>query len=172
MTADAPVPARTAPAAAHLRAVLGHFPSGVVVVTAVGADGPVGFTCQSFTSLSLDPPLVSLNPARTSTTWPRIRAVGRFAVNVLAAGQHELSTAFARSGADRFAGTRWRPAPSGAPLLDGVCAWVECTLWREYDGGDHTIAVGRVTDLDADAEREPLLYHRGGYGLRDDRLAS
>jgi len=150
--------------AAVMREVLGHFVSGIVVVTAVGADGPLGFTCQSFSSLSLDPPLVSLAPARTSTTWPRIRAVGAFCVNVLAAEHEDLSAAFARSGVDKFAGVAWTPAPSGAPVIEGVSAWVDCALWAEYDGGDHTIAIGRVRDLGADPSRPPLLYYRGRYG--------
>ncbi len=150
---------------AVMRAVLGHFVSGIVVVTAAGASGPLGFTCQSFASLSLDPPLVSLAPGRTSTTWPRIRAVGAFCVNVLAAGHEELSAAFARSGVDKFAGVPWEPGPSGAPVLDGVSAWLDCVLWAEYDGGDHTIAVGRVRDLRADPSRAPLLYYRGRYGV-------
>jgi flavin reductase (DIM6/NTAB) family NADH-FMN oxidoreductase RutF len=162
MSHDAP-PGAVSPAA--LRDVLGHFVSGIVVVTAAGPAGPLGFTCQSFASLSLDPPLVSLAPARTSTTWPRIRAAGAFCVNVLAAEHEDVSVAFARSGVDKFAGVAWAPAPSGAPVLDGVSAWVDCTLWAEYDGGDHTIAVGRVLDLGADPSRPPLLYYRGRYGV-------
>ncbi|TQM36964.1 flavin reductase family protein [Pseudonocardia cypriaca] len=150
---------------ARMRAVLGHFASGVVVITASGPDGPLGFTCQSFSSLSLEPPLVSFCPAGTSTTWPRIRAVGRFCVNVLAADHSDLSTAFARSGTDKYAGVRWRPAPSGAPVLDGVAAWIDCTLEHEYPGGDHTIVAGRVHDLAADETREPLLFHRGAYAV-------
>ena len=110
-----------------MRDALGAFASGVVVVTAIGPDGPIGFTCQSFASLSLDPPLVSFAPSRGSSTWPRIREVGRFCVNVLAADHEHHSAGFARSGADKFAGVRWRPAPSGAPILDGVCAWVDCS---------------------------------------------
>ena len=149
-----------------MRDVLGHFATGVVVVTARHADGTLlGFTCQSFASLSLDPPLVSLAPARTSTTWPRIRAVGAFCVNVLAAGHEDVSAAFARSGVDKFEGVTWAPGPSGAPVLDGVSAWVDCALWAEYDGGDHTIAVGRVRDLHADPSHPPLLYYRGRYGV-------
>jgi 3-hydroxy-9,10-secoandrosta-1,3,5(10)-triene-9,17-dione monooxygenase reductase component len=155
-----------------MRDVLGHFVSGIVVVTAITPDGPSGFTCQSFASLSLDPPLVSFAPARTSTTWPRIRAVGIFCVNVLAADHQELSTGFARSAGnarvDKFAGVAWRPGPSGAPVLEGVSAWIDCTLWNEYDGGDHTIAVGRVLDLGADPARLPLLYYRGRYGVTAD----
>jgi flavin reductase (DIM6/NTAB) family NADH-FMN oxidoreductase RutF len=151
-----------------MREVLGHFVSGVVVVTAAGPAGPVGFTCQSFASLSLDPPLVTFAPSRSSSTWPRIREIGRFCVNVLAADHEELSAGFARSGVDKFAGVPWRPAPSGAPVLDGVSAWIDCTLWNEYDGGDHTIAVGEVRDLGADPARLPLLYYRGAYGVRCD----
>jgi 3-hydroxy-9,10-secoandrosta-1,3,5(10)-triene-9,17-dione monooxygenase reductase component len=148
----------------RMREVLGHFASGVVVVTAAATDGPLGFTCQSFSSLSLDPPLISLAPARTSSTWPRIRAVGAFCVNVLADDHEHHSVRFARSGVDRFAGVSWTPGPDGAPILDGVAAWVAATLEHEYDGGDHTIAVGRVRALGADAGRAPLLFHRGRYG--------
>jgi flavin reductase (DIM6/NTAB) family NADH-FMN oxidoreductase RutF len=154
-----------------MREVLGHFVSGIVVVTAATPDGPSGFTCQSFASLSLDPPLVSFAPARTSTTWPRIRAADTFCVNVLAADQQELSIGFARSagdGVDKFAGVAWRPSPSGSPVLEGVSAWIDCTLWNEYDGGDHTIAVGRVLDLGATPDRPPLLYYRGRYGVAAD----
>ncbi|MFC4950473.1 flavin reductase family protein [Pseudonocardia sp. GCM10023141] len=157
------VPAAVEPA--RMREVLGHFASGIVVITAVGDDGPCGFTCQSFASLSLDPPLISFAPARTSSTWPRIRDVGRFCVNVLAEHHAELSTAFARSGTDKFAGVGWQPSTSGMPMLTGACAWIDCVLAHEYDGGDHTIVVGRVHDLRADANRLPLLFHRGGYGI-------
>jgi len=160
----------TAFGTAAFRDVLGHFASGVVVVTAAGPDGPLGFTCQSFASLSLAPPLVSFSPSRTSTTWPQIRAIGRFCVNVLAADQQPHSDRFARSGTDKFAGVRWRPGPSGAPVLDGVCAWIDCALWREYDGGDHTIAVGHVAALGADTARTPLLFHRGTYGVTEPDL--
>jgi flavin reductase (DIM6/NTAB) family NADH-FMN oxidoreductase RutF len=148
-----------------MREVLGHFASGVVVVTAAGPAGPLGFTCQSFASLSLDPALVTFAPARTSSTWPRIREVGSFCVNVLADDQEALSGGFARSGVDKFDGVAWRPGPHGTPVLAGACAWIDCTLWREYDGGDHTIVVGRVRDLAADPSRTPLLFHRGGYGV-------
>ena len=146
-----------------VRDVLGHFASGVVVVTAAGPDGPLGFTCQSFASLSLDPPLVSLAPARASSTWPRIREVGRFCVNVLADDHEHLSVRFARSGIDRFAGVPWTPGADGAPILRGVAAWVAVTLEHEYDGGDHTIVVGRIRALAADPGRAPLVFHRSRY---------
>ena len=155
---------------AVMRDVLGLYVSGILVITDTGPGGPLGFTCQSFSSLSLEPPLVSFAPARTSSTWPRIRAVGAFCVNVLAADHQDLSVGFARSGRgpDKFAGVSWRPGPTGAPRLDGVSAWVDCTLRDEFDGGDHTIVVGHVQDLGADPERLPLLYYRGRYGVAPD----
>ncbi len=148
-----------------MRDVLGHFASGVTVVTAMGPEGPIGFTCQSFSSLSLDPPLVVFCPSRTSTTWPRLREAGRFCINVLAEDQSELSGQFARSGTDKYAGVAWAPSPLGSPMLDGVVAWIDSEVVAEHEGGDHTIVVGRVLDLGADPTRSPLVFHRGGYGL-------
>jgi 3-hydroxy-9,10-secoandrosta-1,3,5(10)-triene-9,17-dione monooxygenase reductase component len=148
-----------------MRDVLGHFASGVTVVTADTAEGPIGFTCQSFSSLSLDPPLIVFAPARTSRTWARLREIGRFCVNVLAEGQDAVSQNFARSGSHKFAGVAWTPSPHGSPVLDDVVAWIDAELWAEYDGGDHTIVVARVLDLGAHPDRRPLLYHRGSYGL-------
>ena len=150
---------------AVMRDVLRHFASGVTVVTATTAAGPIGFTCQSFSSLSLDPPLVVIAPARTSTTWPRLREIGRFCVNVLAEGQDAVSQNFARSVRDKFAGVPWTPSEHGSPVLAGIVAWIDGQLWAEYDGGDHTIAVARVLDLGAHPGRRPLLFHRGAYGL-------
>ncbi len=152
-----------------LREVMGHFASGVTVVTAVTDGGPIGFTCQSFSSLSLDPPLVVFAPGRSSRTWPQLRAIGRFCINVLAEGQDAVSQNFARSGVDKFAGVPWRPSALGSPVLDDVVAWIDAELWAEYDGGDHTLAVARVLDLGADERRRPLLYHRGAYGLLQER---
>jgi flavin reductase (DIM6/NTAB) family NADH-FMN oxidoreductase RutF len=152
-----------------MREVMGHFASGVTVVTAVTDGGPIGFTCQSFSSLSLDPPLVVFAPGRTSRTWPQLRAIGRFCINVLAEGQDAVSQNFARSGVDKFTGVPWRPSAHGAPVLDDVVAWIDAELWAEYDGGDHTLVVARVLDLGADPRRRPLLYHRGAYGLLQER---
>ncbi len=148
---------------ADMRHVLSHFGTGVIVVTSMTVSGPVGLTCQTFQSLSLDPPLVSFSPARTSRSWPLIRSAGTFCVNVLAGDQADLSVTFARSGVDKFAGIDWQPGPYGSPVLAGVTAWIECRLWREYDGGDHTIVVGEVLSLSADSERDPLLFLRGQY---------
>lgn len=149
----------------QMREVLGHFASGVTVVTALTGEGPIGFTCQSFSSLSLEPPLVVFAPGRSSTTWPRLRDLGRFCVNVLAEGQDDVSQNFARSGVDKFEGVRWTSSAGGSPVLDGVVAWIDAALWAEYDGGDHTLVAAQVLDLGADAERRPLLFHRGAYGF-------
>ncbi|WP_234362775.1 flavin reductase family protein [Streptomyces formicae] len=155
----------------EFRRVLGNFATGVTVITAPAADGepgPAGFACQSFSSLSLDPPLVSFMVARTSTTWPRIARAGVFCVNVLGADQGELCRGFAVSGADKFAGVAYDAAPvSGAPRLAGAPAWIDCTVQAVHTGGDHLIVVGRVDALGtgaAEADGEPLLFHRGRFG--------
>ncbi|MEE4383092.1 MAG: flavin reductase family protein [Pseudomonadales bacterium] len=149
----------------YFREVLGHFATGVVVVTGIWRDVPVGFSAQSFVSLSLDPPLVAVCPARTSSTWPRLRETGRFCVNVLRDDQRALCQTFARSGIDRYEGVDWRPGVTGSPVLAQALAWVDCELEAEHEGGDHVIAVGRVRDLGVrDGSRGPLLFFRGGYG--------
>ncbi len=147
------------------RDAMSRFCTGVVVVTGMDGEQPVGFTAQSFTSLSLDPPLVSVSPAKSSSSWPRIRPAGRFCINILGADQRALSDAFARSGGDKFAGVRWAPGATGAPVLEGVLAHVDCLLEAEHDAGDHSIVVGRVQALAAeDLARSPLLFFRGSYG--------
>jgi flavin reductase (DIM6/NTAB) family NADH-FMN oxidoreductase RutF len=154
----------------ELRSVLGRFCTGVTVISAVDEAGaPVGFACQSFSSLSLDPPLVSFNVARTSASWPRIARAGGFCVSVLAADQGELCRALAVSsatGADKFAGLEWAPAPvSGAPRIAGALAWVDCSIHAVHTGGDHLIVLGRVNELAVAREDcGPLLFYRGGFG--------
>ncbi len=151
----------------HFRATLGHFCTGVTIVTAAGGDGPAGFSCQSFTSLSLDPPLVLICPSKASTSWPKIAGTGAFCVNVLAEDQEELCRGFAMRGGDKFAGIGWTPGPfTGSPVLAGALAWIECRIEATHDAGDHTIVVGRVLDLAAE-DRHPLLFYRGGYGRFD-----
>ncbi|MFE4955678.1 flavin reductase family protein [Streptomyces sp. NPDC056653] len=150
---------------AEFRRVLGHFATGVTVVTAHDPDGPAGFACQSFASLSLDPPLVTFMVARTSTTWPRIARAGAFCVNILGAEQGALCRGFAVSGADKFAGVRYGAAPAtGSPLLASVPAWVDCRIQAVHTGGDHLIVVGRVEALGAADGVGPLLFHRGTFG--------
>jgi flavin reductase (DIM6/NTAB) family NADH-FMN oxidoreductase RutF/DNA-binding IclR family transcriptional regulator len=147
------------------RSVLGHFPTGVAAITAIGADGaPVGMAVGSFTSVSLDPPLVAFLPDRGSTTFPRIREVGSFCVNVLAGDQESVCRSFAAKGSDKYAGISWQPAGSGAPMLDGAVAWIDCDIDTIHDAGDHFIVVGRVRELQAETDRRPLLFFQGGYG--------
>jgi 3-hydroxy-9,10-secoandrosta-1,3,5(10)-triene-9,17-dione monooxygenase reductase component len=150
--------------AAHFRTVLGHFCSGIVIVTGMDAGEPVGLTAQSFLSLSLAPPLVAFAPAKTSSSWPRIRDSGSYCVNVLAEDQEEVCRTFATSGADKFSSVGWRQGRTGSPILNGVLAWIDCRIVAEHEGGDHTIAIGQAIDLDMAARGRPLLFYRGGYG--------
>ncbi|WP_406140087.1 flavin reductase family protein [Streptomyces sp. NBC_01089] len=146
----------------EFRSALGHFASGVTIVTAATAEGAVGFTCQSFTSLSLEPPLVALAPGKSSTSWPHIREAGYFCVNVLAEAQEDTCLAFATSGADKFAGVDWAPGACGAPRLSGSLAHIECELTGAYDAGDHELVIGRVLDIDT-RPGKPLLFYRGAF---------
>jgi flavin reductase (DIM6/NTAB) family NADH-FMN oxidoreductase RutF len=125
---------------------------------------PVGLAVNSFTSVSLDPPLVAFCAAKSSTTWPSIQAAGRFCVNILAEDQEDVSRLFATRGADKFRGMGWRAGESGSPILNGVLAWVDCVTEAEHDAGDHLIVVGRVLDLEVPREDGPLAFFRGGYG--------
>jgi flavin reductase (DIM6/NTAB) family NADH-FMN oxidoreductase RutF len=151
---------------AWYRQVLRHFPTGVVVVTAMSDGGPAGLSVGSFMSVSLDPQLVAVLPAKTSTSWPKIAAARSFCINILAASQQELCRRFAVSGGDKFAGVAWRPAPSGAPILDGALAWIDCEHERSVEAGDHLIVLGQVRMLDIDTAQapEPLIFFQGGYG--------
>ncbi len=148
---------------ARFREVLGHFATGVTIVTALEEGAPVGFSCQSFSALSLDPPMVVLAPARTSTSWPRIRTAGAFCVNILGEHQEAVCRAFAVSGGDKFSGIGWKPGITGAPMIDGSLALVECELGDIFDGGDHEIVIGRVVALEVN-DGGPLLFYRGGFG--------
>ncbi|MCC3311700.1 flavin reductase family protein [Nocardia africana] len=148
---------------ATFKSVLSRFCSGVTVITALSGDQPIGFSCQSFSSLSLDPPRVCFFPARTSTSWPRIREVGRFCVNILAHDQADVCRALARSGTDKFAGVDWELSGNGSPRLSGALASIDCELDREVDGGDHTIVIARVTALAEHSEQAPLLFYRSSF---------
>jgi flavin reductase (DIM6/NTAB) family NADH-FMN oxidoreductase RutF/AcrR family transcriptional regulator len=146
------------------RHVLGHFATGVAVISADGPDGPAAMLVSSFTSVSLEPPLVAFLPDKSSTSWPAIRAAGSFCVNILSAGQQELCAQFARKGGNKFEGVKWTPAPSGAPVLDGVMAWIDCELTQTFESGDHYIAIGRVLQLEAaDFSAAPLVFFQGGF---------
>jgi 3-hydroxy-9,10-secoandrosta-1,3,5(10)-triene-9,17-dione monooxygenase reductase component len=147
----------------EFRRVFGHFCTGVTIVTTADEQGPVGFACQAFAPLSLDPPLVLFCPQAGSQTWRRIRRTGLFGVNVLAEDHQELSRAFGKSRADKFDGVAWAPSPAGAPILHGALAWAECQVEAVHPGGDHAIVVGRVVTLGECRDGGPLLFFKGRY---------
>jgi flavin reductase (DIM6/NTAB) family NADH-FMN oxidoreductase RutF len=147
------------------RTVLSQYPTGVSVVTGVSADGAtVGLVVGTFTSVSLDPPLVAFLPGRTSTSWPKIESGGRFCINVLSAEQEDVCRVFAGKEPDKFRDVGWRPAGSGSPILDGAVVWIDCDIETVHEAGDHFIVIGRVRDLDAVTSNLPLLFFQGGYG--------
>jgi len=149
----------------QFRQVLGHFPTGVAVVTGLSAEGgPAGMAVGSFTSVSLDPPLVAFLPDKASTSWATIRDSGSFCVNILGAEQESICRAFAVKGGDKFAELSWRPAGSGSPVLDGVLAWIDCDVEAVYEAGDHWIVVGAVRQLEVANPALPLVFFQGGYG--------
>ena len=148
---------------AHYRQVLGHFPTGITVVTGMDGDEPVGLAVGSFFSLSLDPPLVGFCVGRSSQSWARMHDAGAFCVNVLGDDQEDICRVFATSGGDKFGAIGWKPAETGSPLINDVLAWIDCDLEDVHDGGDHHIVVGRVRGLDVGHEGSPLIFYRGGY---------
>jgi flavin reductase (DIM6/NTAB) family NADH-FMN oxidoreductase RutF len=155
---------------ATFRRVLGHYPTGVCVITATESSGrPIGMSIGSFTSVSLDPPLVAFFPDRRSTTWQRIRDQGHYCVNVLGDHQEAISRRFATPAADKFIGVSHRASDLGLPILDGVLAWIDCRLHAVHEAGDHYIAVGEVVSLAAEHSAQPLLFHKGGYGQLSPR---
>jgi 3-hydroxy-9,10-secoandrosta-1,3,5(10)-triene-9,17-dione monooxygenase reductase component len=162
MSPSAPRP--LTPDAATYRTVLGHFATGVVIITAIDGNEPVGMAANSFTSVSLDPPLVLFCAAKASSTWPRIETSGKWAANILDEDGEEVCRLFAQKGADRFARIAYTPGRTGSPILEDALAFVDCETIEKYDAGDHLIVVGRVIELGYQHEGKPLLFYRGGYG--------
>lgn len=151
-------------AARRFRDVLGRFCTGVTVVTAMSDGAPVGMTCQSFSSVSLTPPLVMFLPAKTSRAWPLIQRSGAFTVNLLAAGQEDLSNRMATKGIDKFADTDWAPSRvTGSPVLGGTLGHVDCTIHAVHEAGDHVIVIGKVEELVTTEAADPLLFFQGRY---------
>ncbi len=151
----------------QFRKVLGHFPTGVTIVTGWAGDVPAGFTIGSFTSVSLDPPLVGFLPQIASDTWQAMAPAHRFCVNVLRDGQAELCWRFAKSGVgdDRFDHVTWTHSPTGCPIIAGVGAWIDCTVEHTMELGDHYFVVGRVVDLwHHDDPHVPLVFYKGALG--------
>ncbi len=162
MSPSAPRP--LTPDASTYRTVLGHFATGVVLVTAIDGDEPVGMACNSFSSVSLEPPLVLFCAAKSSSTWPRIETSGKWAANILDEDGEEVCRLFAQKGADRFARIAYTPGRTGSPILEDALAFVDCETVDKHDAGDHVIVVGRVIELGYQHEGKPLLFYRGGYG--------
>jgi flavin reductase (DIM6/NTAB) family NADH-FMN oxidoreductase RutF len=148
---------------AQFRAVLGHVPTSVVVVTGLDGEGKAfGITIGAFASVSLDPPLVGFFPGTRSQSWAAIRESGRFCVNVLGSHQEELCWRFAKEGDDKFAGIEWLPSAGGNPVLPGSIAWIDCEIETETVMGDHTCVVGLVTSLDhAESVENAMVFFRG-----------
>ena len=147
--------------------MLGHFCTGVTVITGAGDGHPAGFACQAFAALSLEPPMVLFCPSRSSATWPLIARAGYFCANVLASGQRDIARRFGVSGADKFTGVSWSRSPSGAPVLSGALTWVECAVAAVHEAGDHYVVAGRVTALGPCEPGRPLLFYRGRYAATD-----
>jgi len=152
---------------AHFRSVLGHFPTGVTVVTGLAEELPTGFTIGSFTSISLDPPLVGFFPMTSSDTWAAMAPHGHFCVNVLRDDQADLCWRFAKGEVDdgRFEGVAWRPSSTGCPVIESVGAWIDCRVTDTIELGDHYLVVGAVVELDHHQDTHaPLVFYRGTVG--------
>lgn len=149
----------------RFREALGHYASGITVITSHIDGEPIGFTCQSFYSVSMSPPLVSFSVMSTSASYPLIRRAGRFAVNILSDEQAGISNQFARRGTDKWHGIDWRESPLGNPVIAGSLHWLDCEIHAEYPAGDHVIVIGEVKamDLQQASATQPLLYFKGQY---------
>lgn len=149
----------------EFRAVMGHYPTGVTIVTAIDPDGaPVGLTIGSFSSVSLDPPLVAFYPQRNSGSFARLRQAKSFCINILADDQEALCRTFASRADDKFSRINWDLSPGGAPILEDALAWLECSPHAVAEAGDHFIVTGTVRAFETKRDRMPLLFFRGGYG--------
>jgi 3-hydroxy-9,10-secoandrosta-1,3,5(10)-triene-9,17-dione monooxygenase reductase component len=147
---------------AHFKEVLGHYVTGIVIVTAMTPEGPAGFTCQTFGSLSIDSALVFFAAITTSPSWQRVHQAGVVGINILADDQQHLARGFAVSGVDKFAGVPWVGAPNGSPFLEGAHAYLEGTIREVTNHGDHDIIVAEL-DYASTEPGGPLAYYRGGY---------
>lgn len=147
------------------RKALGHYASGITVITSMNDNEPIGFTCQSFHSVSINPPLVSFSVMSSSASYPKIRQAGRFAVNILSDAQVSISNQFAQRGADKWRDVDWMTSPMGNPLIARSLHWLECDIYAEYTAGDHLIVIGEVKALTNNdtSLASPLLYFKGRY---------
>ena len=152
----------------QLRQVMGHFATGVTIITTLNKAGQLqGLTANAFTSVSLEPPLLLISVDKKAESWPAFEESKVFTVNILADSQEALSRKFAVSGGNKFEGVAYRIGANGAPILDGVLTYIECTLFAAYDGGDHSIYLGEIQQAET-REGKPLLFFRGGYRALGD----
>lgn len=152
----------------QLRQVMGHFATGVTIITTLNKAGQMqGLTANAFTSVSLEPPLLLISVDKKAESWPAFEESRVFTVNILADDQEGLSRKFAVSGGNKFEGVAYRVGANGAPILEGALAFIECTLYAAYEGGDHSIYLGEVQQADI-REGKPLLFFRGGYRALGD----
>lgn len=158
----------TPPDPSRMRHALGHFATGVTVVTGYGPDGaPVGFACQSFAAVSLAPPLVLFCADHRGRSWPLMRETGRFTVNVLGHEQHHLVRRFGATGGRRFEALTWRPSGVGGPSLPGALVRVHCAVEHVTGAGDHDVVIGRVLALDDSEPGRPMLFYRGQFTVTE-----
>lgn len=157
----------------RFRQGLGHYASGLTIVAGLEDDRPVGFTCQSFHSVSLTPPLISFNVMKTSTSWPRLRGLTGFSVNVLSLAQAQMCRTFGRSGSDKWAGVDWETGELGNPHIRGALLHLDCEIEAEYEAGDHLLILGKVAGCSTPKETDdvaPLLFYRGQLCTVSDSL--
>jgi 3-hydroxy-9,10-secoandrosta-1,3,5(10)-triene-9,17-dione monooxygenase reductase component len=164
MARAAPAPAAAAPDARSLRDALGRFATGVAFITAAPDGEPSGLIVNSLASVSLEPPLISFCPSRSSLTWSRMRRTRRFAVNVLGRQHQQFARHATPAGADRFADLDWKPARGGVPLLTDALATLECEIVAEHPTGDHWIVVGHVHSMRIRPIKDPLVFYAGEFG--------
>ncbi len=166
MKSNHPIDPRT------FRSVLGQFCTGITVITTMHDDAPVGFACQSFAALSLEPPLVLFCPTKVSRSWQAIEATGSFCVNILHENQKDVSARFGSREPDKFADIDWTPSKLGLPIIEGTLGHIDCTVHSVIDAGDHFVVFGAVHSL-SDVPRQkprPLLFYQGQYtGIEPDK---
>lgn len=160
-----PFSSRTVIEPLRFREVLGHYASGITVISSYVDDELIGFTCQSFHSVSMSPPLISFSVMSRSASYPKIRKAGRFVVNILSDEQVKISNQFARRGSEKWQGVEWQKSPLGNPIIVGSLHWLDCEIYAEHTAGDHLIVVGEVKALNLQQAEatQPLLYFKGQY---------
>lgn len=152
----------------QLRQVMGHFATGVTIITTLSKSGQLhGLTANAFTSVSLEPPLLLISVDKKAESYPAFEESKVFTVNILADDQEALSRKFAVSGGNKFEGVAYRIGANGAPILEGALTYIECTLYAAYEGGDHSLYLGEIQQAET-REGKPLLFFRGGYRALGD----